>query len=139
MDNKYCDCGDPFQIHDSNDPKCSKVRGVFRSHSTSQTDLSIGPTSDLLSYTRKVSNSASSMSSVMSVLGFLTIIGGFVIAFQSSSIDLGNGYGVTSHPYVLLGFILSFGGLLQILVFRLIFNYIQMQARFREWQLAKSS
>ena len=137
MSDKYCDCGDPFQIHESNDPNCSKVRGDSPNGPSSPTMEFVDQRAGLLTFARKVSSLAQSLSAIMTVLGILTIVGGIIIAFQGSSIDLGNGYVVASHPYISLGIMISFAGLLQILVFRLIFNYIEMQAKYREWQLSK--
>ena len=137
MDNKYCDCGDPFQIHESTDSRCSKVRGVVRNNPSPSPEENQEQVSDLLEFTRKVSSLAGSLSGVMTFFGILTIIGGAIISFQSSTIDLGNGYGATSHPYIQLGIIIALVGVLEILILRLVFNYIQMQARFREWQMSK--
>jgi hypothetical protein len=136
MDEKYCDCGDPFQIHDSNDPKCSKVRGVVRKVPTGSFPKENREGTLLMVHTRKVANLAHTLSDVMTVLGVLTVIGGIFLALQSSDLDLGNGYGVSTRPYVTLGIALAVTGVLQIMVLRLVFNYIEMQARFREWQLS---
>ncbi|MCX6430862.1 MAG: hypothetical protein NTX12_07930, partial [Actinobacteria bacterium] len=62
MENKYCDCGDPFQIHESTDPRCSKVRGVVRNNPSSLPMENEEQESELLELTRKVSSLAGSLS-----------------------------------------------------------------------------
>lgn len=138
MVNKYCDCGHPFPIHDADDPNCSKVLSTVPDYSVTATTTSALQESELLGLTRKVSSLANTLSGVMTGLGILTLIGGLVLTFQSNTIDLGNGYAATTHPYVQVGIIIIFAGLFETLVFRLIFNYIQMQAGYREWQLTRS-
>ena len=135
MTNKYCDCGDPFPIHDADDANCSKVRGVAPKWVVGSSPSSDDEQSELREFARKVANLAITLKTVMQIIGVLAVIGGVVIAFQSTTIDLGNGYGATSRPYLSLGVVIAMAGLLQTFIIQLVFSYIEMQARYRMWKL----
>lgn len=90
----------------------------------------------LIRFSRKVSSLASTLGGLMVGLGILTIFGGIVIATQSTTLSDGAGYTVSTHPYVGLGIMVVFAGLLESLIFVLLFNYIELQAKYREWQLS---
>jgi len=137
MENNSCDCGDPFQIHDSNDPTCSKVRGVAPKATSQTKQVETHPANLLITQARRVANLSKTIGDVTTAFGILTVFAGLFFSLQRNSIDLGNGYEVSTHPYVTLGIVLAVIGVLQIMVLRLFFNYIEMQARFREWEMTK--
>lgn len=99
-------------------------------------DQKVGQKAELLAFSRRVSGLASTLSSVMIGLGILTIIAGIIIAAQSTTLSDGAGYTLTTRPYVGLGVMVVFAGLLETLIIVLVFNYIELQAKFREWQLS---
>lgn len=115
--------------------KAESLRGP-RETPVQEVDQKVDQKVELLNFSRRVSSLASTLGSLMIALGILTIIGGIIIAAQSTTLSDGAGFTMTTHPYVGLGIMVVFAGLLEALIFVLVFNYIELQAKFREWQLS---
>jgi hypothetical protein len=101
----------------------------------------------LKSSAEKLANTSKVLMTVFNVLGILSIVGGVILCFITSSSDVpytdifGNASSTTvsSHPFIAFGIAAAIAGVLEALVFATIFRYISFQATYRSYQLGEFS